>query len=73
MNILKLILIKFKEKLMVHEMNRIDKGIIEDLKKYLEKKRKIGKARHGFERGQRELIIQISKKLRKLAKEYVVK
>lgn len=54
-------------------MNRIDKGIIVDLEKYLEKKRKIGNATHGFERGQHELLNQISKKLRKLEKQYGVK
>ena len=55
-------------------MNRIDKGIIVDLEKYLEKKkRKIGNATHGFERGQHELLNQISKKLRKLKKQYGVK
>jgi hypothetical protein len=59
---------------MVYEMNRIDKGIIVDLEKYLEKKkRKIGNATHGFERGQHELLNQISKKLRKLEKQYGVK
>jgi hypothetical protein len=59
---------------MVYEMNRIDKGIIVDLEKYLEKKkRKIGNATHGFERGQYELLNQISKKLRKLEKQYGVK
>jgi hypothetical protein len=63
-----------KEKLMTYEMNRIDKGIIVDLKKYLDKKkRKKGNARHGFERGQHELLNQISKKLRKLEKQYGVK
>jgi hypothetical protein len=45
-----------------------------DLGKYLEKKKpKIGNATHGFERGQAELITQISKKLRKLEKQYGVK
>ena len=64
---------QFKEKLMAYEMNRIDKGIILDLEKYLEKKkRKICNATHGFERGQHELLNQISK-LRKLEKRYGVK
>ena len=59
---------------MTYEVNRIDKGIIADLEKYLEKKkRKIGNATHGFERGQHELLNQISKKLRKLEKQYGVK
>jgi hypothetical protein len=59
---------------MAYEMNRIDKGIVVDLEKYLEKKkRKIGNATHGFERGQHELLNQISKKLRKLEKQYGVK
>jgi len=59
---------------MAYEMNRIDKGIIVDLEKYLEKKkRKIGNSTHGFERGQHELLNQISKKLRKLEKQYGVK
>jgi hypothetical protein len=59
---------------MAHEMSRIDKGIIADLEKYLEKKkRKIGNATHGFERGQHELLNQNSKKLRKLEKQYGVK
>ena len=37
-----------------------------------EKKRKLSKATYGFNRGQHELIIQISKKLRKLEKRYGV-
>ena len=37
------------------------------------KKRKIGNASHGFERGQHELITQIWKKLKKLKKRYGVK
>lgn len=55
-------------------MNYIDRDIILDLEKYLEKKkRKIGNATHGFARGQHELIRQILRKLRKLEKRYKVK
>ena len=36
------------------------------------KNRKIGNATHGFDRGQHDLIMQISKKLRKLEKRYEV-
>ncbi|MGA8844818.1 MAG: hypothetical protein WB511_14635 [Nitrososphaeraceae archaeon] len=55
-------------------MERIVKALIQDFEKYLEKKkRKIGNASSGFDRGQRELMSQISKKLRKLEKRYGVK
>ena len=51
-----------------------DKLLLLDFEKYLEKKkRKIGNASHGFERGQHELITQIWKKLKKLKKRYGVK
>ena len=51
-----------------------DKLLLLDFEKYLEKKkRKLGKASHGFERGQHELITQIWKKLKKLKKRYGVK
>ena len=51
-------------------MELIDKSLILDFEKYLEKKkRKIGNASHGFDRGQHDLIIQISKS-RKLKKRY---
>ena len=54
-------------------MELIDKSLILDFEKYLEKKkRKLSKATYGFNRGQHELIIQISKKLRKLEKRYGV-
>ena len=55
-------------------MELIDKSLILDFEKYLEKKkRKLGNATHGFERGQHELIMQISKKLRRLKKHYGVR
>lgn len=55
-------------------MNYVDRDIILDLEKYLEKKKhKIGNATHGFDRGQHELIRQILRKLRKLEKRYEVK
>lgn len=38
-----------------------------------EKKRKLSNATHGFDRGQHELIMQISKKLRRLKKHYGVR
>ena len=54
-------------------MELIDKSLILDFEKYLEKKkRKIGNATHGFDRGQHDLIMQILKKLRKLEKRYGV-
>ena len=54
-------------------MELIDKSIVLDFEKYLEKKkRKIGNASHGFDRGQHELITQLLK-LRKLEKQYGVK
>jgi hypothetical protein len=54
------------------ELELIDKSLVLDFEKYLEKKkRKIGNATHGFYRGQHELITQISK-LRKLEKQYGV-
>ena len=44
---------------MVYEMKLIDKSLILDFEKYLEKqKRKLGNATHGFNRGQHELIVQ---------------
>ena len=50
-----------------------DKLLLLDFEKYLEKKRlKIGNASHGFDRGQHELITQLSK-LRKLEKQYGIK
>ncbi|MGA7978086.1 MAG: hypothetical protein WB975_12695 [Nitrososphaeraceae archaeon] len=53
-------------------MELIDKSLVLDFEKYLEKKkRKIGNASHGFDRGQHELITQLSK-LRKLEKQYGV-
>ena len=55
-------------------MELIDKSLILDFEKYLEKKkRKIGNATHGFDRGQHDLIMQILKKLRKLEKQYGIK
>ena len=49
-------------------------SLILDFEKYLEnKRRKIGNASHGFDRGQHDLIIQISKKFRKLKKRYAVR
>ena len=55
-------------------MELIDKSLILDFEKYLEKKkRKIRNATYGFNRGQHELIIQILKKLRKLGKRYGVR
>ena len=49
-------------------------SLILDFEKYLEKnKRKIGNASYGFERGQHDLIMQISKKFRKLKKHYGVR
>jgi len=55
------------------ELELIDKSLVLDFEKYLEKKkRKIGNASHGFDRGQHELITQLSK-LRKLEKQYGVK
>jgi hypothetical protein len=40
-------------------------SLILDFEKYLEKKkRKIGNASYGFDRGQHDLIMQISKKLK---------
>ena len=51
-----------------------EKLLLLDFEKYLEKKkRKIGNATHGFDRGQHELITQIWKKLKKLKKRYGVK
>ena len=51
-----------------------EKLLLLDFEKYLEKKkRKIGNASHGFNRGQHELITQIWKKLKKLKKRYGVK
>ena len=59
---------------MLYEMELIDKSLILDFEKYLEKKkRKLGKTTHGFDRGQHELIIQISKKIRRLKKHYGVR
>ena len=56
------------------ELELIDKSLVLDFEKYLEKKkRKLGNASHGFERGQHELITQIWKKLKKLKKRYGVK
>ena len=56
------------------ELELIDKSLVLDFEKYLEKKkRKIGNASHGFDRGQHELITQIWKKLKKLKKRYRVK
>jgi len=56
------------------ELELIDKSLVLDFEKYLEKKkRKIGNASHGFDRGQHELITQIWKKLKKLKKRYGVK
>ncbi|MGB8152970.1 MAG: hypothetical protein WCF97_03550 [Nitrososphaeraceae archaeon] len=50
-----------------------DKLLLLDFEKYMEKKkRKIGNASHGFDRGQHELITKLSK-LRKLEKQYGVK
>jgi len=73
-NILKMVLINLGKRLTAYEMNYVDKDIILDLEKYLEKKkRKIGNATHGFDRGQHELIVQILRKLRKLEKRYKVK
>ena len=58
----------------IAELELIDKSLVLDFEKYLEKKkRKIGNASHGFERGQHELITQIWKKLKKLKKRYGVK
>ena len=58
----------------IAELELIDKSIVLDFEKYLEKKkRKIGNASHGFDRGQHELITQIWKKLKKLKKRYGVK
>ena len=55
-------------------MELMDKLLILDFEKYLQKKkRKIGNATHGFDRGQQELITQIWKKLKKLEKRYGVK
>lgn len=55
-------------------MELIDKSLILDFEKYLEKKkRKLSNVTHGFDRGQHELIIQISKKLRRLKKHYGVR
>ena len=43
-------------------MELIDKLLVLDFEKYLEKKkRKIGNASHGFDRGQHELITQLWK------------
>ena len=57
----------------IAELKLIDKSLVLDFEKYLEKKkRKIGNASHGFDRGQHELITQLSK-LRKLEKQYGVK
>ena len=54
-------------------MELIDKSLIRDFEKYLEKKKhKLGNAYHGFDRGQHDLIMQISK-LRKLKKHYGVR
>ncbi len=54
-------------------MELIDKLLILDFEKYLQKKkRKIGNATHGFDRGQQELIT-IWNKLKKLEKRYGVK
>ena len=54
-------------------MNLIDKSLILDFEKYLEKKKhKLGIATHGFDRGQHELFIQVSK-LRRLKTHYGVK
>ena len=54
---------------MVYETELIDKLLILDFEKYLEKKkRKLGNGSHGFDRGQHDLIMQISKKFRKLKK-----
>ena len=47
-------------------MERIVKVLIQDIEKYLEKKKhKIGNASSGFDRGQRELISQISEEVKK--------
>lgn len=55
-------------------MELMDKLLILDFEKYLQKKkRKIGNATHGFDRGQQELITKIWKKLKKLEKRYGVK
>ena len=55
-------------------MELVDKSLILDFEKYLEKKkRKLSNATHGFDRGQHELILQISKKLRRLKKHYGVR
>ena len=56
-------------------MELVDKSLILDFEKYLEKKkRKLSKATtYGFDRGQHELIIQILKKLKKLKKHYGVR
>ena len=55
-------------------MELIDKSLILDFEKYLEKKkRKLSKSTYGFNRGQHELIIQILKKLKKLKKHYGVR
>ena len=55
-------------------MELIDKSLILDFEKYLQKKkRKIGNATHGFDRGQQELITKIWNKLKKLEKRYGVK
>ena len=54
-------------------MELVDKSLILDFEKYLEKKkRKLRKATYGFDRGQHELIIQILKNLRKLEKRYAI-
>ena len=59
---------------MLYEMELIDKSLIVDFEKYLEKKkRKLSKSTFGFNRGQHELNIQILKKLKKLKKHYGVR
>jgi hypothetical protein len=59
---------------MVYETELIDKLLILDFEKYLEKKkRKLGNGSHGFDRGQHDLIMQISKKFRKLKKRYGIR
>ena len=59
---------------MLYEMELIDKSLILDFEKYFEKKkRKIGNASHGFDRGQHDFIMQISKKFRKIKKHYGVR
>lgn len=56
----------------MYEMELVDKSLILDFEKYLEKKkRKLRKATYGFDRGQ--LIIQILKKLKKLKTHYGVR